>query len=74
MPPPRTGLLIIRVWIEDGSEQPLRAQISVTHDVARGIEQTVTLVRADEVTQVVDDWILEMLGPMPATAVPAPEH
>jgi len=74
MPPPRTGLLIIRVWIEDGSEQPLRAQISVTHDVAGGIEQTVTLVRAAEVTRVVDDWILEMLGPTPSTGPPAPER
>jgi propanediol dehydratase small subunit len=74
MHPPRTGLLIIRVWIEDGSEQPLRAQVSVTHDVAGGIEQTVTLVRADEVTRVVDDWILEMLGPTLATPALLPDH
>jgi hypothetical protein len=74
MPPPRTGLLIIRAWIEDGSEDPLRAQVSVTHDVAGGIEHTLTLVRAADVTQVVDDWILEMLGPAPSTAALLPDH
>jgi hypothetical protein len=74
MPPPRTGLLIIRVWIEDGSEQPLRAQVSVTHDVAGGIEQSVTLVRADDVARFVDDWIAEMLDPTRSTGMSAPER
>jgi len=66
--------LIIRVWIENGSEDPLRAQVSVTHDVAGGIEDTRTLVRAADVTRVVDDWILEMLGPAPSTAARLPDH
>ncbi len=61
--------MIIRVWIEDGSTVPLRAQVSVTHDVEGGIEHTMTLVHAADVTRAVDDWIAEMVGPAsPAAA------
>jgi hypothetical protein len=60
--------MIIRVWIEDGSAQPLRAQVSVTHDVEGGIEHTMTLVHAADVTRAVDDWIAEMVGPASSTA------
>jgi hypothetical protein len=74
MPPPRTGLLILRVWIEDGSADPLRAQVSVTHDVEGGIERTLSLAHPADVTRVVDDWILEMLGPTRSPATPAPRH
>jgi hypothetical protein len=59
--------MIIRVWIEDGSEQPLRAQVSVTHDVEGGIEHTMTLVHAADVTRAVDAWIAEMVGPSSST-------
>ena len=60
--------MIIRVWIEEGSAVPLRAQVSVTHDVEGGIERTMTLVHAADVTQIVDDWILDMVGPASSTA------
>ena len=65
--------MIIRVWSEDGSAVPLRAQVSVTHDVEGGIERTMTLVHAADVTQVVDDWILDMVGPAAATPVDHPD-
>jgi hypothetical protein len=35
----RTGLLIIRAWIEKGSRKPLRAHIRATTDVSKGFEE-----------------------------------
>jgi hypothetical protein len=39
----RTSLLIIRAWLEDGSSEPLRAQVRLTGDVSKGFERTVNL-------------------------------
>ena len=66
--------MILRVWIEDGSELPLRAQVSMTHDVESGIERTLTVVHPVDVTRVVDDWILDMIGPAARTAAEPPGH
>ena len=57
----RTGLLIIRAWIEEGSSEPLRAQVRVCTDVATGIEHTLTTARADAVCAAVREWLDEML-------------
>ena len=56
----RTGLLIIRAWMEQGSSQPLRAHIRLTSDVSAGIERTVTVARADEVGATVQDWLADI--------------
>ncbi len=40
----RSGLLIIRAWIEPGSSEPLRAHIRLSTDGSAGIERTLTLV------------------------------
>lgn len=56
----RTGLLIIRAWIEPGSTEPLRAFIRVTTDVSEGVERTLTLSRADDVHAAVQDWLDEI--------------
>ena len=61
MPSHRTGLLIIRAWIEDGSAQRLRAHVRVTDDVSAGIERTVTLVQSDTVGELVDSWLESVL-------------
>jgi len=53
----RTGLLIIRAWIEPGSSEPLRAEVRIVSDVAAGIERTLTLSRADAVCAAVRDWL-----------------
>jgi hypothetical protein len=52
-----TGLLIIRAWIEEGSTEPLRAQIRVTDDISKGIDRTITLTRSAPVGELVDAWI-----------------
>ena len=61
MPSHRTGLLIIRAWIEDGSAQRLRAHVRVTDDVSAGIERTLTLVEPDTVGELVDAWLESVL-------------
>lgn len=70
MPTPQTGLLIIRAWVEDGSTERLRAQIRVTDDLATGIPRTVTLIEADNVGELVDDWLQRILdAPVPEPRV-----
>ena len=61
MPTHRTGLLIIRAWTEVGSDEPLRAQVRVTHDIANGMESTRTLVQADTVVDLVEAWLQDFL-------------
>ena len=58
----KTGLLIIRAWVEEGSSEPLRADVRTTTDVSAGIERTVTLARAEEVGATVQNWLAEIMG------------
>lgn len=71
----RTGLLIIRAWIEEGSSLPLRAEIRVSTDVSAGFERTLTLARAEEVTTTVQEWLTDIMSdaerPPPATGTPS---
>lgn len=64
-PPARTeahGLLIIRAWIEEGSDERLRAEIRITNNVSAGIQRTMTLARAEEVRATVEAWLAGVLG------------
>jgi len=56
----RTGLLVIRTWVEPGSSRPLRAQVRLTRDVSAGFERTLTLARADAVSAVVQEWLADV--------------
>jgi hypothetical protein len=58
----RTGLLIVRAWVEPGSAAPLRARIQVTDDLSDGI-QTVFLTQSDAVELLVAQWLREVLEP-----------
>ena len=58
----RTGLLIIRAWVEEGSSEPLRAQVRVTSDVSAGFERELTFVRADDVSATVKEWLTDILS------------
>ncbi len=53
----RTGLLIIRAWVEQGSSEPLRAQIRVSADVSVGFDRTLTLLRSQDVCAAVQMWL-----------------
>jgi hypothetical protein len=61
MPSQRTGLLIIRAWLEPGSTEPLRAHIRITSDISTGIERTVALTESDTVMELVDEWLQGMV-------------
>ena len=68
MPDSRTGLLVIRAWIEEGSSEPLRAHIRLTTDVSSGFEQTMTLSQVPAVCEAVETWlgnVLSGLAPPP---------
>ena len=62
MPASRTGLLIIRAWIEEGSSQPLRAHIRLTTDVSSGFEQDMTLSQVPAVSEAVEAWLGDMVS------------
>jgi hypothetical protein len=57
----RTGLLIIRAWTEQGSSEPLRAQVRLSTDVSTGFARTLTLARAEAVCAAVQEWLAEIL-------------
>jgi hypothetical protein len=59
-----SGLLVIRAYLEPKSSSPLRAEIRLTGDVSAGMARTINLVDADDVAQVVRDWLNKILdGP-----------
>jgi hypothetical protein len=54
--PQRTGVLVVRVWIEAG-DGGLRARLTGTHDVAQGEETTETAATVDDVVAIVRSWV-----------------
>ena len=62
MPVDRTGLLLIRVWIEAGAVKPLRAHIRTTTDVARGFESELTVAEIASTLTLVEAWLTEILA------------
>ena len=62
MPSDRTALLIIRAWIEEGSAEPLRAQVRLTADVASGFEATFTLADPDAICATVQAWLADLVA------------
>lgn len=58
----RTGVLILRAWLEEGSSEPLRVQIRSTTDVSAGEERSVTLSRRDSIRTAVEDWLDEFVA------------
>jgi hypothetical protein len=62
MPYSRTGLLIMRGWIEEASPRLLRVHMRLTTDVSSGFQRTVTVGDADGVRRAVDTWLAELLA------------
>jgi hypothetical protein len=56
----RTGLLIIRAWLEPGSSSPLRIHIRLTTDVTQGFESSVTVVQEEATIQAVQAWLSDI--------------
>jgi hypothetical protein len=61
----RSGLLIIRAWLEPGSTRPLRAHLRLSTDVETGFDREVTLANVDDVSSVVEGWLRDILAPPP---------
>ncbi len=57
----RTGLLIIRAWVEPGSTEPLRAHIRLTSGTQPGFESEVTLAGIPGVVSAVELWLRDVL-------------
>jgi hypothetical protein len=57
----RTGLLIIRAWLEGGSSKPLRAHIRMTSDISTGLTGEMTLADVSAVSAAVEAWLEEVL-------------
>lgn len=61
----RTGLFIVRAWVEPGSSLPLRAQIRLTTDVSLGFQRSLTVAQVEAVAEAVQAWLSEMLASSP---------
>ncbi|MBW3620313.1 MAG: hypothetical protein KY461_08715 [Actinobacteria bacterium] len=53
----QTGILVLRVWTEDGSTAPLRVDVRSTDDVSRGFRRTSTLTDIDLVLATVRTFL-----------------
>ena len=65
MAPTRTGLLIIRAWIEPTSSSPLRARVRLTTDVASGLESERTFADIQSVCTAVESWLEDVFDAEP---------
>ncbi len=57
-----TGLMIIRAWVEQGSSEPLRAQVRIVTDTSARLERTLTLSRTEAVCATVGEWLADVLA------------
>jgi hypothetical protein len=59
----QTAVLVIRLWIEEGSEQQLRARITQTLDISALDEpETRVAVSEQEIVKDVRGWICRVLA------------
>ena len=59
-----TGVLVIRVWLEEGLEQDsLRARITQTLDVSSANTTETAAASEREIVAVVESWLREFVGP-----------
>jgi hypothetical protein len=58
----RTGLLVIRVWIEPDGDDGFRARITRTLDVSARDETVTVAASPAEVTGVLVQWLEEFVG------------
>jgi hypothetical protein len=53
----RTGVLVVRAWLEDATETGLRVRITQTLDVSRHGENVIVAARRDDVYAAVRSWL-----------------
>ncbi|HVL89949.1 MAG TPA: hypothetical protein VM841_06915 [Actinomycetota bacterium] len=61
----RTGVLIVRLWIEVNHDQGLRARITQTLDTGAGEQSIAVATSAEGICAVVKEWVQDFatLGP-----------
>lgn len=62
-PSDRTGVLIVRLWIEVNHEKGLRARITQTLDTLAGEHSVAVVASADDVCAVVKEWVEAFANP-----------
>ena len=53
-----TALLVLRVWREEDSQVPLRAEIRMTRDISAGFERNLTVTDVDAACRVIVEWLV----------------
>lgn len=53
----RTGVLVIRAWIETNGEERLRARITQTIDIEQREQSSTAVATADEIHAAVSLWL-----------------
>lgn len=59
----RTGVLVVRLWIEANHERGLRARITQTLDAIDGEQSVGVAASADDICAVVKRWVDDFTGP-----------
>jgi hypothetical protein len=60
--PERTGVLILRVWIEDDAQGGMRARITQTLDIRAPASVVTWAASAEEITDTVARWLHSFLS------------
>lgn len=55
------GLLTIRAWCEDRSDNPLRVEIRLTNDVSAGFQEHLTVAQIEEAIDQVRAFLDDVL-------------
>ncbi len=55
------ALLTIRAWCEDGSDDPLRAEIRLTNDVSAGFQEHLTVAQTEKAIEAVRAFLEDVL-------------
>jgi len=66
LPSNRTGVLIVRLWVETNHHTKLRARIAQTIDTVVPEETFAVAASADDICEAVKQWVEEFTGPEPS--------
>jgi hypothetical protein len=58
----RSGVLIVRAWVEGGSVPSLRARITQSHDLTTTEQVVTTTGDVDDILSTVRDWLDALLS------------
>jgi hypothetical protein len=62
-PTERTGVLVIRAWIETNGDERLRARITQTIDIEQRDQTSTVVATADEIYAAVCLWVSTLMKP-----------